>query len=304
MTGFPLLFTPIHGVKRLLVGKGDVSLDTTVIQCIRLSARPQIAEEIPQPDNASGPEPYRRHAGHGAGNKEVADGKIPVPPFIAPRAELIPDGNAEKAQRKIVTETEEKDAPRECLAALRVFRRNADDVGEDGPGRPTHLELASLPKSVLAPMQHSVQIERHFAGQEGDGNVEQNAQHRKEKVELDGVDGPPYGIHLPMDVRLERRRKPPQRTVEGFNEIGLGNGRIYFIRPAALDVEIGTAQGNAGAQRSPRTRRCAEAAVKTEGHNGPGAANPHRAGQRIEHLTGVQLLHPVGACEKEEADAD
>ena len=153
-------------------------------------------------------------------------------------------------------------------------------------------------------MEHAFEVEGLLARQLGDDDVEKDAEDGEEEVELHGVNRALDRVHLPVDVGVEWRRERAERLVERFDEAGLGDGRVDDVGPAALDEDVDAAHDGACQEGCPCAGRRAEAAVEAERHDGAGAADPHGAGERDEHLDVVQLFHVVGAGEEEEADAD
>ena len=91
-------------------------------------------------------------------------------------------------------------------------------------------------------------------------------------------------------------------AVARFDQPHLCDRGVDDVGPVARGEDVEAAHADAGAERGPGAPGRAEAAVEAEDHDRAGGADPHRAGERVEHLVEVKLLHVVGAGQEEYAD--
>ena len=94
----------------------------------------------------------------------------------------IPDGDNDECTDKTVDDRVTENRIGNDTIPEAVFRSNTDKLAENSFPRPDTLCLIVLVQIVLAAMEHTVKIERFFAGQLGNDQIDDQAQQRDESI--------------------------------------------------------------------------------------------------------------------------
>ena len=146
------------------VSQRHVSFDHSVIEVV-FHLGVEVAEHPAQIYDAAYSEPDSRYRRHKCGNGEENYDEIDSPVFDFPRSNHVPDGDQQKCESEAVDERVDKVAPGDDFVARCVLGSDSDELVVEVLFCPRTLYFARSVEAVFAAVQHTVEVERLFAGE-------------------------------------------------------------------------------------------------------------------------------------------
>ena len=148
-------------------------------------------------------------------------------------------------------------------------------------------------------MKHLIQIVGLLESDQRHDHITEDSRNHRDEEYLHGIDRELEGIHLPYDIRGERRGNRLKHIVDRIAVTETRQPRIDAFRPVLLHRDAADRNHGAADQRSERARRRPETAVKTADHHGTRTAAPDACHDREKHIDIVHLRKEDRAAEEE-----
>ena len=195
---FIFLFISIQSFKFSFVGERHVAFDLTIVEIVDLS-RLEVAEELDHVTHRTNTKPEGNDDRDRSRNQQAGHKEVTAPPFQRPLLEEIPDHDDHKRTEETVDDRITENRPGDDAIPKGVFRGDADQFIADRPQGPGGSALVEVIQIIFSAMEHAVQIERFFAGELGNGDVQRHCHNERNKIEFVGVDEALVGIDPPDD---------------------------------------------------------------------------------------------------------